>query len=384
MAHSNTVLSQLLKLVPRHQFETLAKTHHVGRCFRRTSRWSQFVALATGQLAGRRSLRDIVSNLQAQRTSLYHLGSSVIARSTLARVNEQQPSKFYEALFAKLYRQCGSVAPRHGFRFKNKLYSLDASTIELSLSVFPWAKFRKRDGALKLHMGLDHDGGIPAFMSLTDGKVHEVTEVRKQRLPTGSVVVMDKGYLDYSWYKTLSEQGVFFVTRARRNMRYRVIDRRPVDTAKGLRCDQTICLTGQKSVQEDLPTLRRVSYVDSESGQRYVFLSNNVALAASTIAAIYKQRWQIELFFKWVKQNLKIKSFLGTSKNAVMTQVWVAMCVYLMLAYLKFLSKTNCSMQQILWLMQLNLFMRRDLAALLRGLPPDPIPISPQRTLQLM
>ena len=167
-------------------------------------------------------------------------------------------------------------------------------------------------------------------------------------------------------------------------MRYRVIDRRPVDTAKGLRCDQTICLTGQKSVQEDLPTLRRVSYVDSESGQRYVFLSNNVALATSTIAAIYKQRWQIELFFKWVKQNLKIKSFLGTSKNAVMTQVWVAMCVYPMLAYLKFLSRTNCSMQQILWLMQLNLFMRRDLAALLRGLPPDPIPISPQRTLQLM
>lgn len=383
MAHSNTVFAQLLKLVPRHQFETLANEHHVGRRFRKTSRWSQFVALATGQLAGRRSLRDIVSNLKVQRASLYHLGAASVTRSTLARVNEQQPCEFYEALFGKLYRQCLSAAPRHGFRFKNKLYSLDASTIELSLSVFPWAKFRKRDGALKLHLGLDHDGGIPAFMSLTDGKVHEVTEARKQRLPKDSIVVMDKGYLDYSWYKTLSEQGVFFVARARKNMRYQVIERRAVQKANGLRADQTIRLTGRKSMQQDLPRLRRVSYVDAESGQRYIFLTNNFALAATTIAAIYKQRWQIELFFKWIKQNLKIKAFLGVSKNAVMTQVWVAMCVYLMLAYLTFLSKTTRSMQHILRLLQLNLFMRRDLVALLRGDPADPIPISPQRLLPL-
>ena len=383
MAHSNTVFAQLLKLVPRHQFEALAKSHHMGHRFRKTSRWSQFVALATGQLAGRRSLRDIVSNLNAQSASLYHLGSGPVARSTLARVNEYQPCEFYEALFGKLYLQCRSIAPRHDFRFKNKLYSLDASTIELSLSIFPWAKFRKRDGALKLHMGLDHDGGIPAFMSLTDGKVHEVTEVRKQRLPKDSIVVMDKGYLDYSWYKTLSEQGIFFVTRARKNTRYRVIERRPVDKSKGLRADQTIQLTGVKSKREALPNLRRVTYVDPESGQRYEFLTNNFALAASTITAIYKQRWQIELFFKWIKQNLKIKSFLGVSKNAVMTQVWVAVCVYLMLAYLKYLSKVSASMQHILRLLQLNLFMRRDLVALLRNDPPEPIPITPQRQLAL-
>jgi putative transposase len=304
-------------------------------------------------------------------------------RSTLARVNEQQPCEFYEALFGKLYGQCRSIAPRHGFRFKNKLYSLDASTIELSLAIFPWAKFRKRDGALKLHLGLDHDGGIPAFLSLTDGKVHEVTEGRKQRLPSNSIVVMDKGYLDYSWYKSLSKQGLFFVTRARRNTRYRVIERRLVEKTKGLRADQTIRLTGQKSLQEDLPTLRRVCYVDPESGQRYIFLTNNFVLAASTIAAIYKQRWQIELFFKWIKQNLKIKSFLGVSKNAVMTQVWVAMCVYLILAYLKFLSKASTSMQHILRLLQLNLFMRRDLAALLRNEPTEPIPVTPQQQLAL-
>jgi len=384
LAHSNTVFAQLLKLVPRHQFETLAKQHHVGQKFRKTSRWSQFVALATGQLSGRRSLRDIVSNLTAQSASLYHLGVRCVRRSTLARVNEQQPHEFYEALFGKLYGQCSTLAPRHAFRFKNKLYSLDASTIDLSLSIFPWATFRKRDGALKLHVGLDHDGGIPAFMTLTDGKVHEVTEARKRRFPRGSIVVMDRGYLDYSWYKNLTEQGVFFVTRARKNTRFKVVERRTVNKSLGLRADQSIKLTGQKSQTEDLPILRRITCVDPDTAQRYEFITNNFTLASATIAAIYKQRWQIELFFKWVKQNLKIKAFLGTSKNAVMTQVWVAMCIYLMLAYLKYLSKMSASMQQILRLLQLNLFLRRDLIALLRADPPKPIPLSPQQSLVLV
>jgi len=381
LSHRSTVFAQLLKFVPRHQFETLAKAHHRGRKFRKTSRWSQFVALATGQLAGRRSLRDIVSNLKAQSTSLYHPGGGEISRSTLARVNEHQPHEFYEALFGKLYAQCSAVAPRHGFRFQNKLYSLDASTIDLSLSIFPWAKFRQRDGALKLHVGLDHDGGIPEFMTLTNGKVHEVTETRKQRLPVGSIVVMDKGYLDYSWYKTLAEQGVFFITRARKNTCYRVTERRAVDQSKGLRADQTIVLTGQKSRHEDLPCLRRVTYVGPETKKRYEFLTNNFDLAAATIAAIYKQRWQIELFFKWVKQNLKMKTFLGTSKNAVMTQVWAAMCGFLILACAKFLSKTTASMQHILRLLQLNLFMRRDLATLVRGDPPELLRPPPQQQL---
>lgn len=383
MAHHNTVLAQLLKLVPRHQFETLAKSHHLGGRFRKTSRWTQFVALATGQLAGRRSLRDIVSNLSAQGRALYHLGAREVTRSTLARVNERQPHEFYEALFGKLYSQCRALAPRHDFRFKNKLYSIDSTTIDLSLSIFPWAKFRRRDGALKLHVGLDHDGGIPAFMTMTNGKVHDVTEARRLRLPRGSIVVMDKGYLDYSWYRTLTEQGVFFVTRARKNTRYRVAARRAVDKSSGLRADQTIGLTGAKSTREALPALRRVTYVDPESGQRYTFLTNHFGLAAATIAAIYKQRWQIELFFKWIKQNLKIKSFLGVSKNAVLTQVWVAICVYLLLAYLKYLSRVPASMHQMLRLLQLNLFMRRDVFALLRDDPPDRPPDSPQQPLAL-
>lgn len=383
MAHHNTVFAQLLKLVPRHQFETLAETHHVGRRFRRTNRWSQFVALTTGQLTGRRSLRDIVSNLNAQAASLYHLGARAVTRSTLARVNEQQPHELYEALFGKLYKQCSARAPGHGFRFKNKLYSLDASAIELSLSIFPWAKFRKRDGALKLHVGLDHDGGIPAFMTITDGKTHEIIEARKLRLPGGSIVVLDRGYLDYSWFKQLTEQGIFFVTRSRKNLRYQVLERHRVNRSKGLRADQRIRLTGQKSRTEDLPILRRVTCVDPDTGQRYEFLTNNFALAPATIAAIYKQRWQIELFFKWVKQNLKIKAFLGTSRNAVMTQIWVAMCVFLILAYLKYLSRAGASMQQILRLLQINLFMRRDMIALLYGDPPEPLTITPQQQLAL-
>jgi putative transposase len=379
MAHHNTVFAQLLKLMPRHQFEKLARQHHVGRQFRKTSRWSQFIALATGQLAGRNSLRDIVSNLHAQSRSLYHMGAVAVTRSTLSRVNEQQPHQFYEALFEKLYAQCSAITPRHRFRFKNKLYSLDASTIDLSLSIFPWAKFRKKDGAVKLHLGLDHEGGIPAFVSLTEGKVHEVNEARKLDLPAQSIVVMDRGYLDYSWYKTLSEKDIFFVTRARKNMRYKVIERRVVDKSKGLRADQSIQLVGLKSQKEKLPVLRRVTHVDPETGRRYEFLTNHFALAASTITAIYKQRWQIELFFKWIKQNLKIRCFLGTSKNAVMTQIWVSICIFLLLAYLKYLSKVTASMQQILRLLQLNLFMRRDLIALLRGNPPDlRLPDTPQ------
>jgi putative transposase len=241
---------------------------------------------------------------------------------------------------------------------------LDASTIELSLSIFPWAKFRKRDGALKLHMGFDHGGGIPAFMSLTNGKVHEVTEARKQCLPKGSIVVMDKGYLDYSWYKSLTEQGVFFVTRARKNTLYRVTERRSVDKSKGLRADQTIELTGQKSKRECLPRFRRVTYVDIESGQRYEFITNNFTLAASTIAAIYKQRWQIELFFKWIKQHLRIKTFYGTSENAVKAQIWIAISTYLLVAIIKKRLGTDLSLYTILQILSVSVFEKTALTTL--------------------
>lgn len=270
MAHCNTILSQILKFVPRHEFETLARQYHSGRAFRKASRWSQFVSLTIAQLSGRNSLRDIVDNMSAQVHRLYHLGSAKLSRSSLSRINEDKPYALYEALFGKLLARCQSVAPDHKFKFSHPLYSLDASTIDLCLSAFPWADFRTTKGAIKL---------------------------------------------------------------------------------------------------------RRVGYIDAETGKHYVFLTNNFKLAAKTIADIYKARWQVELFFKWIKQNLKVKSFIGTSKNAVMTQIWVAMCVYLLIAFLKFQSKLTRSMQQILRLLQLNLFDKRDLMALLRGdPPPDSLP----------
>ena len=371
MAHNNTVLSQILKLVDRHEFQGLANQHHQGRQLRKMTRWAQFVAMSLAQLSGRGSLRDVVSSMTAQTHKLYHLGTSQVSRSSLARVNEKQPYELYESLFQKLLSRCQGIAPRHGFRFKNKLYSLDATTIDLCLSVFPWAKFRTTKGAVKLHVGVNHDGYLPEFVSITDGKCHDITAARTLRLPRGSIVAMDRGYTDYNWYNALNSGGISFVTRQRKNANYRILNRCKVIKSKGITSDQTIQLTGVKAKNCTVP-LRRIGYRDPETGKHYVFLTNNFQLAAKTIAEIYKSRWQIELFFKWIKQNLKIKSFLGTSKNAVMTQIWIAMCIYLILAWLKFSSQLNASLQQILRLLQLTLFERRDLMALLRGDPPVP------------
>ena len=370
MAHYNTVFSQLLKLIPRHEFETLAKQHHSGRSFRKASRWSQFVTMAMGQLSGRKSLRDIVENVSAQSHRLYHLGSAKLSRSNLSRINENKPYALYEALFGKLLKRCQGIAPDHQFRFKTPFYSLDASTIDLCLSVFPWAKFRTTKGAVKLHVGLNHAGYLPEFVTLTEGRKHDVTVGRILQFPKGSIVVMDKAYNDYSWYKQLTDNGIFFVTRLKTNAKYRMIERREVLRNKGLTSDQTIEFTGLQIAKKCPVQLRRIGYRDPETGKHYVFLTNNFKLAAKTIADVYKARWQVELFFKWIKQNLKIKSFVGTSKNAVMTQIWIALCMYLLLAFLKFQSKLTKSMQQILRLLQLNLFEKRDMMALLRGDPP--------------
>ena len=370
MAHCNTIFSQLLKLVPRHEFEGLAKQHHSGRSFRTASRWSQFVMLTMAQLSGRISLRDIVENTFAQRHRLYHLGSVKLSRSNLSRINEDKPYTLYEALFGKLLKRCQGMSPGHDFRFNNPLYSLDASTIDLCLSVFPWADFRTTKGAIKLHVGLNHGGYLPEFVTVTEGKTAEVTVGRTLNFPKGSIVAVDRAYNDYAWYKQLTEKGIFFVTRLKSHAIFRVVERRPVLAVKGLTCDQTIKFTGALTAKKCPIQMRRIGYRDPQTGKHYVFLSNNFKLAAKTIADIYKSRWQVELFFKWIKQNLKIKSFIGTSKNAVMTQIWIALCVYLMLAYIKFQSKLKKSMQQILRLLQLNLFEKRDLMALLRGDPP--------------
>ena len=382
LSHNNTVFSQLLKLLPRHEFERLANQHHSGRSFRKATRWSQFVTMAMGQLSGRASLRDIIDSMSAQTHRLYHLGSARLSKSNLARINEGKPAALYEALFGKLLQKCQSVAPTHNFKFGHPLYSLDASTIDLCLSAFPWADFRTTKGAVKLHVGLNHSGYLPEFVTVTEGKKHDVKVGKMFNFPKGSIVAIDKGYNDYSWYKQLTSKGIFFVTRLKTNAKYEVTDRRSVRKESGLTCDQTIEFTGLQTAKKCPIALRRIGYRDQATGKKYVFLTNNFKLSAKTIADIYKSRWQVELFFKWIKQNLKIKSFVGTSKNAVMTQIWIAMCMYLLIAFIKFQSRLAKSMQQILRLLQLNLFEKRDLMSLLRGDPiKDGLPNSNQMAL---
>ena len=337
------------------------------------SRWAQFVALGLGQLTGRQSLRDIVSNLRAQHSKLYHLGiRGFISRSSLARVNAEQPYSLYEALFGRLLARCQRLAPRHGFRFRNKLYAVDASTIDLCLSVFPWASFRRTKGAIKLHVGLDQAGHLPSFLSVTDGKTADVTAARTWTFPAGSVVVFDRAYLDFQWLAQLQARDVTFVTRLKRGVRYQVLRDHDVRVKTGVLSDQTIELSSVRGRKVYPDRLRRIRYWDRETRRSYVFLTNNTTWVARTIADVYKSRWQIELFFKWIKQHLKVKRFVGRSKNAVLTQLWVATCMYLLLAYLKFVMRLGWSLYQMLQVLQLNVFDRRPMAELFETpSPPD-------------
>lgn len=362
MAHSNTVFAQLLNLIDRHDFQNLENGQFKPqRKYRTLSRWSQFTTMMFAQITGRVSLRDISDSLQTQAGRLYHLGIGSVKRSTLADANNRRPAEFFQAFFEKSYQRCAVFAPgKKKFRFKNKLYSLDASTIDLCLSVFPWAKFRSTKGGIKLHTLLDHDGYIPAFASITDAKTSDLAYARTLTLPPGSIVAADRAYIDFSWLYSLDKKKNYLVTRLKKNIRYTVVERRPVLKSKGITSDQTIMLTGPKSGDCPIP-LRRIGYKDPDTGKHYFFLTNNFHLSAKTIADIYKDRWQIELFFKWLKQNLKIKTFLGTSKNAVMTQIWIALITMLVLAYMKFLAKLGKTITQIQRLLQLNLFERQDL-----------------------
>ena len=248
---------------------------------------------------------------------------------------------------------------------------MDASTIDLCLSVFPWAKFRTTKGAIKLHAVVDHEGYLPAFVSVTEGKVHEINMARQLALPKESIVVFDRGYTDHSLYQALQDKGIWFVTRQKCRAAYQVTARRNVRKTTGLTSDQSIQITGSNAAQYP-NALCRIGYRDPETGKHYVFLTNNFKLAAKTIADAYKSPWQIEVFFKWIKQNLKIKTFIGTSKNAVMTQIWIALCTYLILSYLRFASCMHRSIGQILKVLQLNVFERRELIPLIQGVNVDP------------
>ncbi len=371
MSHHNTAFHQLLKPLSRHDFESEAKRHHVGQKLRSASRWDQFIGMAMSQLSGRQSLRDIQSNLDAQQHKLYHLGAKPIARSTLARLNEKQPAELYEAVFHKLLATCvKQQTGQHKFRFKNPLYSLDASHIDLSLKLFPWASCCQDKASVKLSVGLNHGTTVPEFVALGGGDENDMVQGRQFDFPKGSIVAFDKGYVDYQWFKSLTDKGVFFVTRLRPKAVYDIIERRPVRRDQGVTSDQTIQLNSAHAIKRGAPRLRRIGYRDKETGKWYMFLTNHFGLSAATIAAIYKDRWQVELFFKAIKQNLKIKAFVGTSRNAVLTQIWIALIVYLLVAYARFCAKAGWTVQRILRVLQLNLFDRRTLQEILRPDPP--------------
>ena len=366
MAYHTTILRQIIDIFSRHEFESLAKDYHVGQKFRSFNRWTQFMVMFIGQLSGRKSLRDLVMNVDAQTNKLYHLAIKPCSRATLARVNEKQPAGLYEAVFHKLLSRCRQFAPKHRFKLNGKLYLLDATVIDLCLSVFPWAKFRRAKGAVKLNIGLDGDSYLPEFVDLTEGRSHESNWAKALKLPRNSMAVFDLGFTDYKWYQSLMESGIYFVTRLKCNARIKYLRKRSGRKAKGITVDRTILLG-------NIPQpLRLVGYLDPETGKEYRFITNADHLDAMTIADLYKERWQIELFFKWIKENLKIKTFLGTSRNAVLTQIWIALCVYLLLSFLKFKAKLGLSLQQMLRLLQLNLFERRNLIELFK--PPDPQP----------
>lgn len=378
MSHHNTALHQLLKPLSRHEFEMEAKKHHVGQKLRSASRWDQFVGMTLSQLSGRQSLRDIQSNLESQQHKLYHVGAKPIARSTLARLNQHQPAQLYENVFGRLLGRCQGLPGKHKFRFKNPLYSLDASAIDLSLKLFPWAAYCDSTATVKLSVGLNHGTQIPEFVALSEGKENDMVQGRQFVFPKGSVVAFDKGYVDYEWFKSLTDQGVFFVTRLRAKAVYAVKERRPVNREAGICSDQIIQLNSAHALKRGAPKLRRIGYRDPLTGKFYQFLTNHFGWSAQTIAAVYKDRWQVELFFKAIKQNLKIKAFVGTSRNAVLTQLWIAMIAYLLLAIARHSARTGWSVQRIMRVIQLNLFERRSLKEILDPDPPGHKKSEPQ------
>jgi len=367
MKYHTTIFNQLLKMLPRGTFEQEVARRGANRYTKHFTAWNQLLVNLYAQASGKKSLRDIETGLKMQQNSWYHLGLTNAVRSTIAYANSKRPYQIAESTFYHLLGKCRDYAPKHQFRFNNPLYTLDATVIDLCLTMFPWAKFRKRKGALKIHTLLDHRGTIPSFLVITDARQHDLKVAKNLFLPVSldSIIVMDKAYGDFAWLYSLKRRGIYFVTRAKKNLQYRVVGQQQVTGSKGVLTDEEIMLTGFYSRQNYPGKLRLVTYHDREHHKTYQFLTNNFSLSASTIARIYKARWQVELFFKWIKQNLKIKTFLGTSKNAVLTQIWTAMIYYLLLAYIKYQTKYARSLLHLTRIIRECLFKRADIIDLL-------------------
>jgi hypothetical protein len=382
----SSIFSQLLKLFSRADFEQAASRHKADRAAKGFECWTQFVAMLFCQLGRAHSLREICGGLASTEGKLNHLGvERAPARSTLAYANAKRPWELFEEVFMHLLQRCQGLAGPKPFRFKNKLFSMDATVIDLCLEIFDWAKFRRAKGAIKLHLLLDHDGCLPCFAAITEGRTHEIRVARTLDWPPGSIVAMDRGYVDYALLDSFQERGVFFVTRLKDNAKFTT--EAELSAAKGnILADQMINLPGSGRNHSPVRLLRRVVVWDPAAGREIVLLTNNMKLAAGTIAAIYKQRWQIELFFKAIKQNLKIKTFVGTSSNAVRIQIWTALIAILLLKYLQMRSALSWSLSNLVALLRMNLFVHRSLWDWIDhpfAPPPDTpdIPIQPELAL---
>jgi len=361
-----SIFSQLLQLFPRFEFERAVKQHQAERHARGFTSWGQFVAMLFCQLGRAHSLREICGGLACCEGKLKHLGVPLAPkRSTLAYANEHRPWQLFESIFQQLLERARQVVYAQGgpkkFRFKNKLMSLDASVIDLSVAMFDWAKFRRTKGAIKLHLLLDHDGYLPSFAVVTEGKAHEIRVARTLRFEPGTILAIDRGYTDYEWFVELTRQEVYFVTRLKDKAAYVVQAECEVPNHRNVLKDELIWFPSVTRAGEEPVLFRRVEVWDEDQQESLVFLSNLLSFGATTIAAIYKERWQVELFFKAIKQNLKIKTFVGTSANAVKTQVWTALIAMLLVKYLQLKAKFPWSLSNLIALLRQQLFVYRDL-----------------------
>ena len=359
MNTGQSIFSQIMDFVPMYEFRKCVQRYQGNYKVRDFSCWNQFLCLAFAQLTYRESLRDIVCCLRSMEKKLYHMGfRGNISRSTLADANETRDWRIY-ADFAQVLIHIARGLYKDdefGVELDNTVYALDSTTIDLCLSLFPWARFRKQKGAIKLHTLLDLRGNLPSYIQITDGKVHDVNILDDLIPEPGSFYIMDRGYVDFARLYRLTQFCAFFVTRAKTNLQCRRVYSHPIDKSLGLRCDQTIVLTGFYSSKDYPDQLRRTRYYDSETDKLLTFLSNSFIIPALTITQLYKCRWQVELFFRWIKQHLRIKAFYGTSKNAVKTQIWTAISVYVLVAIIKKRLDLDISLYTILQILSVTAF----------------------------
>jgi len=359
------MFSQILQFFPRLEFQNLVIQTKSERHARGFSSWSQFVSMLFCQFGHAFSLREIAGGLRSCEGKLKHLGISAPAKSSLAYANEHRPWELYQEVFQKLFDRCQSQTNlgKRKFRFKNKLVSLDSTVIDLCLAIFDWAHYKRTKGAVKLHLLLDHDGYLPSFGIISDGKASDVKTAWQFKLEPGTIVVDDRGYNDYALFGHWTAQGIFFVTRMKDNAVYEVIKQNSTNLGSDVLKDEIIELTGVGAFEKCPYKLRRIEFYDEKTQEILVFLTNHLRLSAVTIAAIYKDRWQIESFFRYLKQNLKIKTFVGTSANAVKIQIWTALIAMLILRFLQLRSQYGWSLSNLVALLRMNLFTHRDLWA---------------------